>query len=95
MSTWTIGVDSSEHLGRENVAVRRDLQERSAGDLHELLTVSEVAALLKVSRSWVYEHTRSRGMPRSERLPHIKIGKYLRFDPRAVRAFIERKCRTT
>ena len=49
-------------------------------DLHELLTVEDVATLLKVSKSWVYEHTRSRGIPRSERLPHIKIGKYVRFD---------------
>jgi len=95
MSTWLIGADSSEYPGRENSVVCRDLQERPAADLHELLTVADVAALLKVSRSWVYEHTRSRGIPRSERLPHIKIGKYVRFDPRAVRAFIERKCPTT
>jgi excisionase family DNA binding protein len=59
------------------------------------LTVDEVAALLKVSRSWVYEHTRSRSTPRSERLPHVKIGKYVRFDPCAVRVFLERKCRVT
>ena len=65
-------------------------------DLHELLTVEEVAALLKVSPSWVYEHTRSRGTPRAERLPHIKIGKYVRFEARAVRAFMERKkCRAS
>ena len=64
-------------------------------DLNELLTVDEVAALLKVSRSWVYEHSRSKHTARSDRLPHIKIGKYVRFDPRAVRAFLQRKCRTT
>ena len=64
-------------------------------NLDELLTVDDVAALLKVTPSWVYEHTRSRAMPRSERLPHIKIGKYVRFEPRALRAFIEKKCRTT
>lgn len=87
MDTWSTGVEST--VGRH------DRQERTDVDLHELLTVPEVAALLKVSRSWIYEHTRSRGMPRSERLPHIKIGKYVRFDPRAVRAFIERKCQTT
>ena len=29
----------------------------SARELHELLTVDDVATLLKVSRSWVYEHT--------------------------------------
>ena len=59
--------------------------------LFELLTVADVAALLKVSKSWVYEHTRARGTPRSDRLPHIKIGKYVRFDPQLVRAFLERR----
>ena len=72
-----------------------DRAESSNGDLQELLTVDEVAALLKVSRSWVYEHTRSCGTPRSERLPHIKVGKYVRFEARALRAFIQKKCRTT
>lgn len=57
-------------------------------ELHELLTVDEVAALLKVSKSWVYEHTRTRGTPRSGRLPHLKVGKYVRFEPRAVREFL-------
>ena len=63
------------------------------GALHELLTVDDVAALLKVSKSWVYEHTRGRGTPRAERLPHIKIGKYVRFEASAVRAFLKNKCR--
>lgn len=62
-------------------------------DLHELLTVDEVASLFKVSKSWVYEHTRGRGGPRTERLPHVKIGKYVRFEPQAVRAYMEKKCR--
>ena len=64
-----------------------------ANELHELLTVDEVAAFLKVNRHWVYEHTRSRARPTVERLPHIKIGKYLRFDPHAVRAFLARRAR--
>jgi excisionase family DNA binding protein len=63
--------------------------------LGDLLTVEDVAALLKVSKNWVYEHTRSRGTPRSDRLPHIKIGKYIRFDARALRAFLDKKCRPT
>ncbi len=41
-----------------------------------LLTVHELAHLLNVPASWVYERTRRRG---AERLPHIKIGKYIRF----------------
>ena len=63
--------------------------------LDELLTVDDVAALLKVSKGWVYEHIRSRGKPRSERLPHIKVGKYIRFEPQALRRFIANKCRAT
>jgi excisionase family DNA binding protein len=60
-------------------------------DIDELLTVDDVAALLKVSRSWVYEHTRARGTPRSERLPHIKVGKYVRFDPQMIRHFLAKR----
>ena len=59
----------------------------------ELLTVDEVAALLKVSRSWVYEHTRRRGR-KDDALPHVKLGKFVRFDPRLVREFLARRTRT-
>jgi excisionase family DNA binding protein len=41
-----------------------------------LLTVQEVAEILKVPVSWVYEHTRGNC---TGRLPYIKVGKYLRF----------------
>ena len=61
--------------------------------LDELLTVDEVAALLKVTPSWVYEHTRGRRLTKSDRLPHVKIGKYVRFDARALRTFLEKTCR--
>ena len=40
---------------------------------HELLTLEEIAALLKVSKSWIYERTRK------GTIPHLKLGKYLRF----------------
>ena len=65
--------------------------ESPSSELHELLTVEEVAALLRVNKSWVYEHTRGREVATTDRLPHIKIGKYLRFDAHAVRAFVLRK----
>ena len=80
-------------LGSEVNIVGRSERDDDA-DLHELLTVDDVAALLKVSKSWVYEHTRSRTTPQSERLPYIKMGKYVRFDARTLRAFIQKKCRT-
>jgi excisionase family DNA binding protein len=67
----------------------------SVQGIDELLTVEDVAALLKVSKGWVYEHVRSRGTQRSEQLPHIKVGKYIRFEPHALRRFISNKCRAT
>ena len=51
-----------------------------------LLTVREVAGMFQVPVSWVYERTRRRG---SEQLPHIKLGKYLRFEETIIREFIE------
>ena len=62
-------------------------RERSlaAGD-DPLLTVQEVAQVLQVPVSWVYEHAR-RGK-RQRRLPAIKIGKYLRFAASDVQAYV-------
>ncbi len=52
---------------------------------NDLLTVSEVAEALKVPVSWIYERSRRRG---AERIPHIKLGKYLRFESDAVQKWI-------
>ena len=48
----------------------------------ELMTVLEIARTLHVPVSWIYESTRRCG---AERIPHIKLGKYLRFEIAAVR----------
>jgi excisionase family DNA binding protein len=58
---------------------------RREPDPFELLTVGEVAKLLKVPKSWVYERTRRRGV---SRLPFVKLGKYVRFEASAIRAFL-------
>jgi Helix-turn-helix domain len=60
------------------------------GGHRNLLTVYEVADLLQVRVSWVYERTRRHG---PEQLPHFKIGKYLRFEERALTDFIQRQRR--
>jgi excisionase family DNA binding protein len=38
------------------------------------LTIDEAAALIRVPNSWLYDRTRT------NTIPHIKLGKYLRFD---------------
>jgi excisionase family DNA binding protein len=53
-----------------------------------LLTVEEVAELLKVPVSWVYDRTRSRGV---NRIPGFRLGKYWRFREADVLAWLERQ----
>ena len=45
------------------------------------LTVDEAASLLRVKVSWLYERTRL------NEVPHIKLGKYLRFDQQELLAW--------
>lgn len=52
-----------------------------------LLTASEVAHLLKVPVSWVYDRTRRRGF---DRMPHFKLGKYLRFSEQEVLDWLQK-----
>jgi excisionase family DNA binding protein len=53
-----------------------------------LLTPQDAARLLKVSVSWIYEHVRP---DVDDRLPVVKLGKYLRFDRRDLLAYIDSK----
>jgi excisionase family DNA binding protein len=45
-----------------------------------LWNIEELADYLAVPKSWIYDRTQDRG---NDRIPHYKIGKYLRFDPRS------------
>lgn len=54
----------------------------------ELLTVQDAARFLNVTVSWIYEHVRDDA---TDRLPVLKLGKYLRFDLRDLRAYIDAK----
>ena len=71
----------SAQSDRSGIDLDRALEE-------ELLTVQDAARLLNVTTSWVYEHTRA-GV--EGQLPSVKIGKYLRFDRRDLRAYIDRR----
>jgi excisionase family DNA binding protein len=53
-----------------------------------LLNVQEVAQLLQIPVSWVYERVRRRSL---ERLPAYRLGKYWRFREADIRAWIERQ----
>lgn len=59
---------------------------RSLHEAETLLTVREVAALLKVPVSWVYERTRQ---GYEDPLPVVRVGKYLRFFSRDIVDYLE------
>lgn len=50
-----------------------------------LVGIKELAEVLNVKPSWLYQRTR-RGM---EFIPHIKVGKYVRFDTEEVIRFLK------
>lgn len=47
-----------------------------------LLTADEVAALLRVTTGWVYAQTRA------NRIPHVRLGRYVRFRAHAIQAWL-------
>lgn len=55
---------------------------------HALLTIAEVAEILNVPPSWIYERTRRRG---ADRIPGFRLGKYWRFRKADVFAWLDRQ----
>ncbi len=53
----------------------------------DLVDVAELAKYLNVKKSWIYERTRK------NEIPHVRVGKYVRFDPGEVIQFLESKQR--
>ena len=54
----------------------------------ELLTVEDVAEILRVPNAWVYERTRRRS---ADRIPGFRIGKYWRFSESEIFAWVKRQ----
>ena len=54
----------------------------------DLLTITEMAARLKVHPSWLYSRTRETG---EGTIPRIKIGKYIRFNESEVFEWLRKK----
>ena len=56
-------------------------------NIEQLATPQEMAAILNVPVSWIYQRTRLG----SAAIPHIKMGKYVRFNPVEVIGFFKAK----
>ena len=56
--------------------------------MSDLITVDELAEILKVPKSWVYGKTRETGLGF---IPRVRVGKYLRFEWDAVQRWLDKK----
>jgi excisionase family DNA binding protein len=54
----------------------------------KLVGVNELAEALSVPQSWIYSRTRLKG---NGQIPHIRCGKYVRFDVDAVLDWLGKK----
>ena len=57
----------------------------SSGHIQRLVDVSELAKILNMKQSWIYERTRMG----QAAIPFVKLGKYVRFDPEEVIKFFK------
>jgi excisionase family DNA binding protein len=75
------------HTTRRRTGGRRRLGAIAEPGTHRpgvdpLLTADEVAALLQVTKAWVYAETRAK------RIPHVPLGRYVRYRRSAVLQWI-------
>jgi excisionase family DNA binding protein len=70
-------------------AVARPLPGEHRLGADPLLTADEVAALLQVTKAWVYAQTRAR------RIPHVPLGRYVRYRRSAVLQWIAERERSS
>jgi excisionase family DNA binding protein len=75
------GLNGPSHAASDHAAIERKEE-------NHLLTVGEVAELLQVPVSWVYEQTRRRC---PGRIPGFRLGKYWRFSSEDVTAWLAAK----
>ena len=58
------------------------MSEEPTGEQFPLWDVNEVAAFMRVSRSWVYQRVEA-GL-----IPHLRLGGLVRFEPEAIKKFV-------
>ncbi len=76
---WRVAIVSSLHPHPAAVVPNPENDARESG---ALLTAEGVAALLAVPTSWIYAEARA------GRIPHVRLGRYRRFRPEAIDAWI-------
>jgi hypothetical protein len=68
-------------------SARARLREPAANGSHELLDAKGAAMLLNVPASWVAAEARA------DRIPHVRLGRYVRYEPDELRAWWRERAR--
>ena len=67
----------------ENMSPERSdvpmMSQNSGNDQPEVIDSAELAARWRVPESWIRNHTRAR-TPKEERIPCLRLGRYVRFE---------------
>ena len=72
-------------ITRPKPAAVQDMSAKRTFD--ELMTSEQLAERLNVPPSWVRSRTRAR-TPKDERIPHVPLGRYIRFEWSAVQRWL-------
>lgn len=62
-----------------------DLDRRPASAPDRLLEAEDVAAMLGMTTDWIYREVRAK------RLPHIRLGRYVRFRKESIDAWLDKR----
>jgi excisionase family DNA binding protein len=76
-----------QHAQSPEPTATRDPDFRDSAARDRILNIAEVAKLLRVPVSWVYERARRRSF---DQIPHFKLGKYLRFSEKEILDWLQR-----
>jgi excisionase family DNA binding protein len=78
-------LEAFRQVVREEIRAAQNSSTNGHGAGSELLTVAEIAKALKVPSSWIYDRTRRKRDP----IPHIKVGRYPRFQLERVLGWLQ------
>jgi excisionase family DNA binding protein len=80
---FTFPDDLAEAIAQEVVATLKPLLTARKGEEDSILTPDQLAALLGVTKGWVYEQAALKA------IPYHKLGKYLRFRRSAIDKWVD------
>ncbi|MBM4305657.1 MAG: helix-turn-helix domain-containing protein [Deltaproteobacteria bacterium] len=66
--------------------MEQTISEQGEMSRQQLLTIEELAGLLQVPKSWIYDRTRQ---SKTNGFPTIRVGKYLRFNYQGVLEWLQ------